>query len=42
MDEPEACDAGQTVPIRAARRTSGDPLAAGVAGRDGATLAVCR
>ena len=38
MDEPEACDAGQTVPIRVAGRTSGDPLAAVVAGRDGVTL----
>jgi hypothetical protein len=38
MDEHEACGAGQTVPIRVAGRTSGDPLAAAVAGRDGATL----
>ena len=38
MDEHEARHAGQTVPIRVAEQTSGDPLAAVVAGRDGATL----
>ena len=38
MDEHEACEAGQTVPIKVAGRTSGDPLAAAVAGRDGGTL----
>ena len=27
MDEHEACEAGQTVPIKVAGRTIGDPLA---------------